>query len=104
MTKSRDFELSIPAIRDLGSIYDYIAASNPAAARRLLSEINRKIAWIAESGFLGVPRDELSLGLRALPFKDRCIYFRVMGSRIYIVRILHGRQDISSEDFPESEI
>jgi toxin ParE1/3/4 len=51
-----------------------------------------------------VPRDELSLGLRALPFKDRCIYFRVMGSRIYIVRILHGRQDISSEDFPESEI
>jgi plasmid stabilization system protein ParE len=38
-----------------------------------------------------------------VPYRNRGIYFRITPSPLLIIRILHGRQDIS-EDFPESEI
>lgn len=41
--------------------------------------------------------------LRADFFRNHLIYFRVTASHLLILRILHGRQDITSEDFPESE-
>lgn len=46
----------------------------------------------------------MRLDLRATVFRNYLIYFRVTPSQLLIIRILHGRQDISSEDFPESEI
>lgn len=42
--------------------------------------------------------------LRVVIFRNHLIYFRVTTSHLLIVRILHGRQDMTSEDFPESEI
>ena len=101
--KSRQPIFSRAARADLRSIYKYIATENPAAAAALILDINAKINSIARSGFPGVARDEFGQDLRACPFRDRCIYFRVEATYIYILRILHGRQDISPKDFPESE-
>lgn len=102
--KSRKPIFSRAARADLRSIFRYIATRNPEAAASFILDINLKIRSIARSGFTGVTRDEIGPNLRSLPYRDRCIYFRVTDSHIYIVRVLHGRQDISSEDFPESEI
>lgn len=102
--KSREPIFSRAARADLRSIYKYIAAENPRAAAAFVLDIDLKIRSIAQSGFPGVARDEIGQRLRALPYRDRCIYFRVKDSHILIVRILHGRQDLSSKDFPESEI
>lgn len=102
--KSRKPIFSRAARADLRSIFKYIATRNPQAAANFVLDINLKVRSIARSGFTGVARDEIGQGLRGLPYRDRCIYFRVTDSHIYIVRILHGRQDIASEDFPESEI
>jgi toxin ParE1/3/4 len=55
-------------------------------------------------GLTGSPRDDLKSDLRAAIFRNYLIYFRATPSHLLIIRILHGRQDISSEDFPESEI
>ena len=102
--KSRKPIFSRAARADLRSIYRYIAADNPHAAAACVLDIHLKISSIAEIGFPGVARDQIGRHLRALPYRDRCIYFRVEDSHITIVRILHGRQDVTSENFPESEI
>jgi toxin ParE1/3/4 len=61
---------------------------------------------IAELGISGVPRDWLRPGLRAFPYRKRCIYFRayedrIVEDRIVIVRVLHGKQDIDRQEFTE---
>jgi len=95
-TKSRKPIFSRAARADLRSIFKYIAIKNPEAAANFVLDINLKVSSIARNGFTGVARDEIGQALRGLPYRDRCIYFRVTDSHIYIVRILHGRQDISS--------
>ncbi|PZM16985.1 hypothetical protein CPY51_01710 [Rhizobium tubonense] len=85
-------------------MYEYIADDDPIAANRLLRQINAKIESIARSGFSGSPRDWLLAGLKAVPYRNRCIYFLLEENNIHVVRILHGRQDIAPEDFTESSI
>lgn len=55
------------------------------------------MALIAETDFTGVPRDEYREGLRALPYRDRCIYYFRHEDRIEIVRVLHGAQDADAQ-------
>jgi toxin ParE1/3/4 len=102
--RRRRFRLSERAADDLTEIYDYIANSNPDAAQRVIAGIDAKIRSIATLGLTGSPRDDMRSDLRAIVFRNYLIYFRVTPSHLLIVRILHGRQDLSSEDFPESEI
>lgn len=102
--RRRRFRLSERAADDLTEIYDYIANANPDAAQRVIDGIDAKIRSIATLGLTGSPRDDMRSDLRAAVFRNYQIYFRVTPSYLLIVRILHGRQDISSEDFPESEI
>ena len=101
--RSRKSIFSRAVRADLRSIYKYIAERNRDAAARFVLDLNLKIHSIAETGFPGVAIDEFDVDLRALPYRDRCIYFHVEKTHIYIIRILHGRQDISPDDFPESE-
>ncbi|MDZ7872021.1 MAG: hypothetical protein U5N27_01815 [Rhizobium sp.] len=45
-------------------------------------------------------------GLRShFPIESRCIYFTISDEAITVVlRIMHGRQNISPDDFPESDL
>jgi toxin ParE1/3/4 len=97
--RNRSFSLSTDAVNDLINIYEFIAEQNPSAARRLVEEIEAKIRDMAASGYTGVARDWIRPGLRALPFRDRCIYFRVDETSLYVLRIVHGKQAIDSDDF-----
>jgi len=80
-------------------MHDHIAAENEAAARTFTADLSAKIAWIAETGFSGVPRDWIREGLRALPYRDRCIYFRIDDRNVRIVRVLHSKQDVRQQAF-----
>lgn len=40
-------------------------------------------------------------GLRGLPYRGRCFYFRVAGDSLIVVRVLSCKQDVSNEEFPE---
>lgn len=104
MTAPRRYRLSRDAINDLIDIYDFIAQDNPAAARKFVRSIEDKIKSAASAGYTGVARDWILPGLRALPYRDRCIYLRVQETHILVLRILHGRQDLSPDDFSESDI
>jgi plasmid stabilization system protein ParE len=90
------------AIEDLADIHGYLAERNPVAAEKVVGAITAKIVALALSGNTGVPRDSISPGLRAFPFKQRCIYFRVTDGCLEVVRVLHGRQDVSGSLFEET--
>ena len=49
--------------------------------------------------FTGSPRDHIAEGLRGLPYRNRCIYYRSYHDRIVILRVKHGAEDIKSQDF-----
>ncbi|WP_232363988.1 type II toxin-antitoxin system RelE/ParE family toxin [Ciceribacter selenitireducens] len=76
-----------------------MARTSPHYARAFLADLTAKIAWIAEVDFTGSPRDHILEGLRGLPYRDRCIYFRTYPDRIVILRVLHGAQDVGPLDF-----
>jgi toxin ParE1/3/4 len=71
------------------------------AAERFVNDLVRQMYKIAELGISGVPRDWVRPGLRAFPYRKRCIYFRAYEDRIVIVRVLHGKQDIDRQEFTE---
>lgn len=96
-----DRKLSDEALQDLANIYEFIAEKNPAAADALIDVIIDKIDSLAASRNRGVARDELSAGLRAFPFKQRCIYFRIVGNELRVLRVLNGRQDVTADHFKD---
>jgi toxin ParE1/3/4 len=79
----------------------YIAVDDPNAASHFIRDLMRKIEWIALTGFPGSPRDNLSPGLKALPYRQRCIYFRHVKTTVRIVRVLHGHQNLSPDLFKD---
>ena len=99
MIRKLRFHYSKRALRDLAGIYNYLLEKDPAAAMHMVAAIENKIVSLASSGNTGVSREWLSPGLRAFPFKDRCIYFRVDAGDMQIIRILHGRQEVNSKLF-----
>jgi toxin ParE1/3/4 len=93
-----DFLLSPQAHADLISIYDFIAADNPAAASLLLSRFDRAFRLLASFPRIGTPlranRPEHRL---VFPVRGYRIVYRPSGRRtgIEILRVYHGARDIS---------
>lgn len=91
------------ADQDLVDIFVYIGEKDIIAASRFVRQLTSKIEWIAVSAFPGVPRDDLRPGLKALPFRKRCIYFRTTPDEVTILRVLHGHQNLSADLFDEEQ-
>jgi plasmid stabilization system protein ParE len=87
------------ALDDLADVHGYVAERNPVAAEKLVLDITAKIVGLAASGNIGSPRDNILPGLRAFPFRQRCIYFRVIDGDLQVLRILHGRRDVTADLF-----
>ncbi|WP_426239782.1 type II toxin-antitoxin system RelE/ParE family toxin [Pararhizobium sp. DWP1-1-3] len=71
--RKRRFRLSEQAADDLTDIYDYIAATNPKAAQRVVDAIQAKIRSIAALGLTGTPKDDMKPDLRAAVFRNHLI-------------------------------
>jgi toxin ParE1/3/4 len=83
--------------------HDYIALSNPLAASRFTLAIFAKMKSVATLGLTGVARTEHGDDLHAITYLERIIFFRVRKSELIIVRVLHGHQEISPDDFQNIE-
>lgn len=99
----RRLELTEAARADLRNIRRHIERDSPRNARVFVAELTAKIMFIAETGFTGSPRDHVAEGLRAFPYKHRCIYYRLYHDRVIIIRVLHGAQDIAGQDFGDHD-
>ena len=84
------FRLKAVALDDLKGIVRYIAADNPAAARRFRDELYNKLALLAENSSIGSERPDLAQDVRYLPFGNYLIFYLPEDDGITVVRVLHG--------------
>ncbi|WP_210270688.1 type II toxin-antitoxin system RelE/ParE family toxin [Mycoplana rhizolycopersici] len=101
--KRRRVAYTTTARADLRAIHRYIAHQDPPAADRFVLDVHAKMLHLADLGLTGIDRREVSPGLRSFAYRDRAVYFRLTDSHLHIIRILHGRQSLSPDDFTESE-
>ncbi|AGY58133.1 plasmid stabilization system protein [Gloeobacter kilaueensis JS1] len=85
------------ALEDLETIYSGIAADNPAAAVAFVQDLTNQLEKLAVLGITGASREWVSPGLRAFPYRERCFYFRIDDDSFVLLRVLHGKQDVTSQ-------
>jgi toxin ParE1/3/4 len=93
-------QFSPEAEADLVEIITFIAADNPAAARKLIGDIRNACAKLAEMPSLGHRRKDLTPDPEVLFFCVRSHYlviYRKDTSPLQIARVLHGSRDVSAE-------
>jgi toxin ParE1/3/4 len=84
---------------DLLDIWDYVASDNLENADRLVDTINKKCEMLARFPKMGRLRDEVLDSLRSFPVGNYVIFYRPIEDGVEIVRVLHGKRDISTLAF-----
>ena len=83
------------ALADIDQLWDYYAeVAGRASADRLLRQIARVVATLDEFPLAGRSRDDVRAGLRSLSAGSQIVFYRLMGDRTQIVRVLDGRRNI----------
>jgi toxin ParE1/3/4 len=80
---------------DLLDIWAYIAQDNPDAADRLLDDIERTAALLADNPKLGPARPDIASEFRYFPIGNYLILYRVIVGGIEIVRVIHGGRSMN---------
>lgn len=91
--------ISRKARTDLTEIWLYIAERNPAAADRVLDEIERVCRLIATRPKMGRERSELKPNIRSFGAMSWIIFYRIDNDFIEIERLLHGARDLDAIEF-----
>jgi toxin ParE1/3/4 len=95
------------AIDDLNGIWDhYAAAAGAGIADDIVRGIGRIVAVLDEQPKAGRSRDDIRAGLRSIPANPHVIFYRLVGMRAEIVRVLDGRRDIDeifAQEGPDSQ-
>lgn len=83
---------------DLFRIYRYIAAaSGPAVAGTYVDRIEAACMALQAFPKRGRKQDSVRQGLRTIGFERRAtISYRIIGSRVQIIRIFYGGQDLEN--------
>jgi toxin ParE1/3/4 len=84
---------------DLMDIWRYIAQDSPANADHLLDRIRETLNQLAAMPFMGQARFDLAPGLRMFPVGSYLIFFRPVQDGIEVIRILHGKRNITGRLF-----
>jgi toxin ParE1/3/4 len=79
---------SVPALHSLRDIYAYIAADDPAAAKRLVNHTRTAVERL--DGFPLMGRPGRRHGTRELIIDAYVVTYRVSGRNVYIVSVWHG--------------
>lgn len=103
MPKSREVVWSKKARQDLRSIYRHIARFSPVAANRFALDLYNKIENLARLGLTGTSMRDMGDDIRVFVYRDRRFFVRVTDEAVTVLRAMHGRQDTTTEDFPESD-
>lgn len=79
---------------DLGSIFDWIAAEDVAAAERLIERIADAARRLGDFPERGRQRPEIGEGVRSLVLGRYLILYRVTPRQVEVVRIVHGAREL----------
>jgi toxin ParE1/3/4 len=84
---------TLPALADLNSILDYIAARSPQGARRVQERIQGIIGLLPTNPDLGVRTDDPTIRRLTTPPYPFLVFYEVAGTEIIIHAVRHGARD-----------
>ncbi|MBR0782827.1 type II toxin-antitoxin system RelE/ParE family toxin [Bradyrhizobium iriomotense] len=83
---------------DLDSIWEFIASDSVRSADKQIARIGEIFEMLLENPLAGRERQELRAGLRSFPVGNYVIFYVPLPDGVEIIRVMHGRQDIGSDD------
>jgi toxin ParE1/3/4 len=86
------------ADEDIESIWLYVARDSERAADRLIDRLEAVTARLETFPELGVARDDLGVGIRALRV-NYVAFYRRRGDNLVLERVLHARLDVTQLRF-----
>ena len=82
------------ALAQLDAIYAHIAGENPEAANKIVAEIRASINTLVDFPALGRPTDEKNIHRLVLAVRPYIAFYTIKrGDLVYIVQVLHGKQN-----------
>ena len=81
---------------DIDETWDYIAEDSMGEADAWVDRLDAKLRLLAAQPLMGRARDELSPGVRSLPFGRYVIFYLPLSDGIEVVRLLHSARDIET--------
>jgi toxin ParE1/3/4 len=86
-----------PAERDIRDIWSYyVAEASTEIADKVFEQIRIAAQRLIQHPLSGRPRDELRPGLRSILSDPYVIFYRVSDRGVQIVRVIHGRRNLSA--------
>jgi toxin ParE1/3/4 len=85
------------AAADVAEIWDYIAEDSIMHADAWVDRLDQALRRLAGQPRMGRARDELSPGLRSLPFGRYVIFYEPLDDGIDVVRVLHAARDVDAQ-------
>jgi len=94
--------ITAEAEADLEAIGDWISARNPTRAVSFVRELRLRCTRLVDAprGFILVPGHE-DEGIRRRPYGNYLIFYRIKGSTIEVLHVLHGARDYEAILFPD---
>jgi len=83
---------------DLDSIWEFIASDSVPAAEKQIGRLGEIFEMLMENPLAGRERRELRADLRSFSVGNYIIFYVPLPDGVEIIRIMHGRQDIGSDD------
>ena len=88
-------ELSLEADIDLQKIYDYTEdAFGPDQALGYLKGLDELFQTLRIQPHTGRQRTDIRAGLRSISYVSHIVFYRVIETKVRIVRVLHASRDI----------
>src|ERR1700744_2072413 len=89
------YELSQEADNDLQQIYDFtLEKFGTEQAIQYLMGLEELFYTLCTHPHAGRPRNEIRKGLRSSSYVSHTVFYRVIGKKIRIIRVLHSSRDI----------
>ena len=90
-------QITSPALDDLADLWSFHARESDPRAQAWVDAILKTIALLEVTPLIGHDRQESYLkGLRSLTHKRYIIFYRMQGSDVQVLRIIHGHRDLES--------
>ena len=84
---------------DVNAIHDYIAKDSPINAKRVVREMHRKAAGLAETPLIGRVVHELNdPDIREIPAYSWRLIYQLRGERVFVLTVIHKRTQPGAAD------
>jgi len=91
------------AAADIAEIWDYIAEDSIDQADAWVDRLDETLRLLATQPRMGRARDELSPGVRSMPFGRYVIFYEPLDDGIDVVRVLHSARDVDAQFVADSK-